>query len=269
MHITSIDEHPFHTLRYSNVESHRQLVVAHWPIHRARASGFPKGLAAIVAASDLQGRELLEAGQPGPRLLGEVLAAELAALAQRDVIPPARETAVILAGDLFAETQVRGGLGDAGPVYLAFAGHVKQVVGVHGNHDLVGKSAMLEQAMRDRVQILDVGTTSIGDMTIGGVGGIIGSPHKPNRRTTEDFLAALQLVLTSKHRPEVMLMHQGPDMPAENLPGSTEVRECILQTQWTGLVMCGHKHWKNPIMAISPGVNVLNLDGRCVVIVPE
>jgi len=63
---------------------------------------------------------------------------------------------------------------------------------VAGNHDLFPSRRVQSRNIR----LLDGEITELDTLRIGGVGGIIGDPGRPNRHTEEDFAARLEDGLT-------------------------------------------------------------------------
>ncbi len=69
-------------------------------------------------------------------------------------------------------------------------------------------------------------------------------------------------------RPDVLLLHEGPDLPAQGLAGRPAVRTALERADRAApnmLVVCGHCHWDVPIIELCSGVQVLNVDHRVVV----
>lgn len=102
----------------------------------------PAGIEAVVATSDLQGREGPGTEPKNSRLLGQAVAEEIELLSSLRELPPLANTGVILAGDLYAREGLdrRGGSGDAREVWRGFAERCRWVSGVAGNHDLFGNT---------------------------------------------------------------------------------------------------------------------------------
>lgn len=148
------------------------------PFYYARASGLPEGIGSIVLTSDLQGRER----ERQNRLLGEVVAEELGLLADLVDIPPI--DLAILAGDLYEypDCHKRSGSGEVSSVWQAFAG-ISQVLGVHGNHDVLSAPRELPRHAR----VLDGDILKMNQLVIGGVGGIIVTPNEPSENLRITF----------------------------------------------------------------------------------
>jgi len=68
------------------------------------------------------------------------------------------------------------------------------------------------------------------------------SPRKPWRKTDEDF----ENYIHSLHetQPDLVLMHDGPDVPENGNRGSPRIREAMM-TLTRPLVVRGHAHWES------------------------
>ena len=133
MKIISIEEKPFHKIRFITAGPKGKVRKRDLPFYRVFVDSLPKGMSSFIATSDLQGRE---SGR-GNRLLGEVVAEELSFLQEKKEVKSI--DLVLLAGDLYEypDCHKLGSTGDVTPVYNAFADKFKSVVGVHGNHDTI------------------------------------------------------------------------------------------------------------------------------------
>jgi len=238
------------------------------PILEATVDRLPEGLDAIIATGDLQGRERHEDAAGNPlRLLGEVVPQRLA----RDVLPAIGLTetdaiGVILAGDFYTVPTLdrRGGSGDVTPVWEAFENAFGWVCGVAGNHDLFGTTSDAPQ-FGGRAHFLDGNRIEISGLEIGGVSGIIGRPTKPWRRTEQEFVRVLDSMVT--RRADVVVMHDGPNIPGTKLVGSDCIRDAV-ERLGPALVIRGHAYWPSPLAELPGRVQVLNVDSRVVVIRP-
>ncbi len=248
-------------------------------ITRARISDLPDSLDGLVLTADLQGRELLpptnrrrQAGawrpREGRRLLGEVAANYLRRLCDGGDLPPANRLGVVLAGDFWAELGCtrRGGLGKVGPVWSAFGGTSRWVAGVLGNHDQYEhqrrSSDEAQEPSADRVALLDGDIVAMDGLRLGGVGGIIGDPFKPCRKSEKRFVELLEGVLG--HQPDMVILHEPPEVPEGGCRGKSVVRDCLLRNQRT-LLVCGHCHWPTPLQTLPNGTQVCNVDSRLIV----
>jgi len=269
MRIKEIDHNPFHSIDFEEVATGHKRVTTTLPLTRAVCEDLPDGVEVIVTAADLQGRELITGRDCPPRLLGEVLADELAVLSELGELPRLDKIGVILAGDLFARPELdrRGGSGDVRQVWNAFACRFRWVVGVAGNHDVFGPGWSIphfEAFMKTPgVYFLDGDVVFVDGLTIAGVSGVVGNPRRPFRRSEEDLLAAVAGYL--EHRPDVMVMHEGPDGASQDLPGVAAIREAIESRPRT-LVVRGHAHWPQPLVILESDTQILNVDARVVIL---
>jgi hypothetical protein len=236
-------------------------------VHVAKVDRLPEGISALLATADLQGRERFQDSPGGPlRLLGEVLPQRLAEelLPSLEIREPSR-AGVLLAGDFYTVPALdkRGGTGDVTSVWRAFADSFQWVAGIPGNHDLFGDPPQRRPRFPARMYYLDGGASQIGGFRIAGIGGIVGNPSRPNRRSEEDYLATLEGLLAPS--PEVLLMHDGPDGVLPGQRGLSRVRE-VLEASGMQLVIRGHAHWDEPFAEFTSGLQVLNVDARVVVL---
>jgi len=143
LQITNIQEHPIHYFPYKIVATRnandggiRSLVDATFPIWKGSVNSMPKELDAVIIASDLQGHCIVE---DEAVLMGLVFPAELKLLLEIEFpeLSPDK-IGILLCGDLYAMTHRRGGIGDVREVWAAFQKHFRWVVGVAGNHDMIG-----------------------------------------------------------------------------------------------------------------------------------
>ena len=236
------------------------------PVMLAQVDALPGDLAALLVTADLQGvvPDWHDGGRP--RLLGEELADAYLTLADQGVVPPAAATGVILAGDLYSapDASERGASGDVRSVWEAFASAFRWVAGVAGNHDRFGSAR--DQARfvaRPGVHLLDGDVASLDGLRVAGVGLIAGNPNKPGRRSEADQLGMLELVLGD--HPDVLVVHEGPN-GASDQRGSPGIRE-ELSRRPPPLTICGHCHWHRPLFELDGAAQVLNVDGRAVVLV--
>lgn len=241
----------------------------------------PPTVDAILACSDLQGIETERAPGSPRRLLGEVLAEELAVLAQLGESPPAKRIGVLLCGDFYVgrDLEHRGRHGDVRPVWRAFRERFRWVVGVAGNHDIFGDTSTiimteaqrLEEAQQFQqelgVYILDGDVITVDGMTIAGVSGIIGNASKhtsrPFRKEMSALLASIRKALS--YNPEILLLHQGPEVSILGLPGEPVIYTS-LEKERDLLVICGHVSWPIPLATLPNDVQVLNMDERAILL---
>lgn len=99
-------------------------------------------------------------------------------------------------------------------------------------------------------------------LRIGGIGGIIGNPSKPQRREELDYFQTLERILSQKI--DVLITHDGPCGTDARQRGDFRIRE-VLEQCATRLVIRGHKHWPHPLAQFPSGLQVLNVDKRVVI----
>ncbi len=260
LQIVSIDETLIREIHYLNASSrHAGTDVESLPVALGQlAAPLGETLDALIVCSDLQG--VVPGPQGRSELLGVQVAAVLEELAGDGVIPPAARTGVILAGDLYCvpAANKRGGYGDVTNVWVAFADVFAWVAGVAGNHDDVSGVAKLGR----NIHLLDGEIAEPDGLRIGGVGGIIGNPRKPGRRSEDDQLRALDRVI--RQDVDILVLHEGP-RGGDKQQGNAAIGAAI-EAGAVGLTICGHEHWRAPLAAHSRG-QILNVDARVVVLV--
>lgn len=267
MKIVTVDPSPFHAFHQRTAAGGGRTATHPLRLHRAKATGLPSALDALLIASDLQGIAPVTAADGAPGLVGEALAEQVEALADRGAVPAPAKIGVVLAGDLYSAPRAdqRGASGDVRSVWRAFAARFRWVVGVAGNHDTFGATAEEAKsfAAEPRIHLLDGATAMLDGLCVGGVGGIIGDSTKPGRREERAFLRALRGVLAE--RPAMLIMHHGPDAERGELRGHEQIRRA-LDRSGELLVVCGHVYWPSPVAQIRGGAHVLNVDGRVVLV---
>lgn len=262
MRIVKLDPKPLDAVPYLSAAAGGGIEHVELPIHSGKVEGLPARWDALIATSDLQGT--CKAGTTGcgeERLLGEELAEHLALLLQLEFpdIDP-RRVLVLLCGDLYADPGVRGSSGDPLPVWRAFDDRFGGVAGVAGNHDLFSSGGLEELA--EVLFFERPGIREAVGVRVAGLGGTIGRTDRPNRMPEELFLRELKRLLARK--PDLLLLHQGPDEPTLGLRGHIGIREQLESASDT-LVCCGHVHWEQPLAEIGQ-VQVLNADGRAFIL---
>lgn len=234
-----------------------------------RASGIGQ-FAGLVVTGDLQFRAKrdLKSWEPGP-MLGEVLAEELALLCDSGILPAASSLGVVLTGDLFCGEEVdrRGETGDVRSVWEAFAQRFMAVVGVAGNHDTFGDQRE-EKSFRSGAgrYLLDLDVVTVGGLSIGGLSGIVGDPGRRNRRVEDEYVVGVE-VLTTAPGLDLLVLHESPGLSQHGLVGNERVAQ-LLGARHVPLVVCGHSHWGQHLAELPSGTQVLNVDARCVVLLP-
>ncbi len=229
------------------------------PIYEAHVDGLGDGIEAIVVTADLQGRELFSKSRQGPpRLLGEVLPNLLATqlLAQWGLSDP-QSIGVLLAGDFYTVPNLdkRGGTGDVTEVWKSFAEHFAWVVGVAGNHDSFGTDHDSVPRFSSHLHYLDGDSVEVAGISIAGLGGIIGNPQRFRRRSEGDYLGTLELLLEPK--PDILLLHDGPDASDGSYAGSSRIRE-VIEQHAPVFVVRGHTSWSKPLVGLANRSQVLN-----------
>ena len=266
MRITPITAQPIIQIPFLNAgRGPGAFYVDQLPVHTAEVVGLPDELDAIVATADLQGRERFEDGNGGPlRLLGELLPEQLSAEILPRLEVSSRRTGVILAGDFYTVPGLdkRGGSGDVTGVWRAFSDQFRWVAGVAGNHDMFGDHAAPTSRLGNNTHYLDGTSTTLDSLSVVGIGGIIGNPRKPHRKTDDEFVELIEK--SSEVRPDILVMHDGPDLPEESLRGSPRIRLAVEQSS-IPLIVRGHAHWPAPLVNLANGTQVLNVHGRVVV----
>jgi 3',5'-cyclic-AMP phosphodiesterase len=266
MRVTSIDMTPVAEIQHLAAAGEGRAASRRLPVLRGTVDALPSGLDALVLASDLQGVAELEPGDS--RLLGEVVAARLAAMAKAGAIPPCDRTGVLLAGDLFSApaADVRGASGDVRSVWRAFARYFRWVAGVAGNHDTFGAGHDRGRSFHEPgIHLLDGTAVKLDGLNIAGVGGIAGDATKPGRRDEREFVRELKRMIAGA--PDVVVLHHGPDAQRGELRGHPEIRRAF-DRSGPLLVVCGHVYWPQPTTDLRGGAQALNVDSRVVVLQP-
>jgi Icc-related predicted phosphoesterase len=267
MQVVAIESSPFHTFEHRTAAGGGRTAIYAIELYRGKVRGLPDALDALLIASDLQGVAPVAAEGGALRLVGEALAEQVATLADGGAVPALAKIGVVLAGDLYSAPAAdqRGASGDVRSVWRAFAARYRWVVGVAGNHDTFGGTTQEAASFiaEPRIHLLDGATATLDGLRVGGVGGIIGDPNKPGRRDQRDFLRAMRRVLAE--RPAMLVMHHGPDTQRGQLRGHPEIRRA-LDRSGELLVVCGHVYWPAPVSELRGGAQVLNVDGRVVLL---
>lgn len=258
MRITALTDEVRGTLRFLNASPRgRGPEITEAPVLIGTVDRLPPGIEALVATSDLQG---VTTGMP--RLAGEEVPDLLRGLG---VLDPSRSGA-ILAGDFSSDSDARkrGATGDVLTVWRAFSESFRWTLGVAGNHDLFGAEAPSPGPLRHgNGEVLD-GTLAVRDeLSVAGVGGIIGKPSKVNRKTCDEYWVRISEVLDSG--PEILVTHESPLVEGLGEKGSFELAEMV-KGKTDLLHICGHCHWSMPLAQMPGGPQILNVDKRVVVL---
>jgi hypothetical protein len=256
MRISNIEPVPFHLLPYSHSASANS-PRCELPFFRAFVDGLPNSLDAILATADLQGVVSTGVG------LGEALPSTILRLRDERRLPPRDRTATILAGDLHA----RAGEDHVLPIWLAINHVCRWVAGVPGNHDRFGRAASNPIAREARngstAHLLDGSSVTLDGIRIGGLGGIVSSIDGPRHRREQDYSAALSSLL--EQHCDVLVLHDGPNVAGTDLPGWPSVRR-VLEAAAPVLLIRGHDDWPDPMAERVNGTQILNVEGRVVVL---
>jgi 3',5'-cyclic-AMP phosphodiesterase len=264
MRILDIAALPFWEIPYRLAGPGRTIDTAVLPLIYGTVDVLPKGIEAMLACSDLQGRGQPRSATPTPDLLGETLTTELALLAATGEIPEPQRIGILLLGDFYADPhlQGRGVHGNVGAVWRTFAANFRWVLGVAGNHDIIDRPPVPGQT---NAHLFDGDIVMVDGLRVGGVSGIIGAAKvgRAWRRDEISFMDALNGLLRTN--PDILLLHQGPDTGTPARPGHPTIRGALEHT--TGvLTLCGHVHWPSPLATLPGGNQVLNVDGRAVLL---
>jgi len=269
MRVLAVENRPFHDIPYETVCKRGWRAPARLPLVRGTVDSLPAGVDALVCAGDLQGREKASNGGVAcPRLLGAALVDELGRLSEAAKVPPLARVGVALTGDLYIRPQLdsRRDNGDVRCVWRAFAQRCAWVTGVAGNHDGFGRSpCALGLFRRERgVRYLDRDVTDVGGLRVAGLSGVIGDPRRVFRKSDEDFLASVTSMLS--WGADMLILHQGPNDEAGEFEGNRRIRECLAAGP-SVFCVCGHSRWGEPLRELRNGSQVLNVDGRVVLLV--
>lgn len=273
MRIIEIDNMPIDTFLYKNVGSRndanydgsRKIIEKQLPILKGKLDIKTNEIDALIIASDLQGN--IE-NNDNSNLLGEQIAEYLKLLIELEFNLLPKNVGVILAGDLYATLDKRGGYGDVRQVYLNFRDNFKWVVGVNGNHDKIGENKVDEQHFKkaENIFILHKQTKEIDNYTISGISGIIGNNLKPNRVDENEYLTSLKKLLVDK--PDFIVLHESPDYPNDNFEGNEKIRQ-IIESSPKNLIICGHRFWNEPLRELKNGSQILNVNERVIVLTKQ
>jgi 3',5'-cyclic-AMP phosphodiesterase len=267
--IKSLNIKPIETYPYWIVQTggrrndgNRLIEQVQLPILLGEIEGLSKDIDAIIATSDLQGNvkegdETHYLGEKLPDFLTTFLEIELPHIDKKRV-------GIILCGDLYANLEKRGEAGDVRNVWFAFKKQFKWVVGVAGNHDEFGDNVGFQIFKNEKdIHFLERHIKEVDKMAFGGVSGIIGRTDKAFRIEESDFLNTLKKLLLKQ--PQAILLHQNPSYIEQNLIGHDGIR-AIIENSPPTLIFCGHCHWDIPLVTLKNDAQVLNLDGRVVIL---
>lgn len=256
MKIIDINNTPFFKLPFRASGRKAHINECSIPFYKVRVDSMPKGITSFALTSDLQGRECDNKN----RLLGESVADSLASLVDKSVIDTI--DIMLLAGDFYEYPDLRklGGTGDVTSVLNAFANYFPYVISVLGNHDIV-----CDAEISKNVSILDGSVASYNGLNIGGVGGIIGNLERNQRKTESQYEKYLDKIINK--RPDILLLHEGPDDPINQQRGNSMIRNKIVSNK-NGLILFGHGYWEHPYINIGNN-HLLNTNRRVYIFVSD
>lgn len=265
----TIGNHPIETYAYLNVspggkdaDGNVQVVTEHLPIFEGTISGLPAPFQASIVASDLQGMVEMNGDM---KLLGEGLPEYLYDLLQINYPQLAPEhVLVILCGDLYANLEKRGGIGDVSAVWQAFRNYFPVIIGVAGNHDYFG-DLVDERALQSTpgIHVLHNQIVSVGSLRLAGLGGIMGRCDKPNRIEPIDYLTKLEQLLSKQ--PDVLKLHQSPGFAEPALNGSVELGRFLVRKKRC-VIFCGHTHWPITTINLLNQTQIVNGHGKLLIL---
>lgn len=272
MKILEIESEPIENYPYwivqtggRDINGNRVIEKISLPILLGKVNGLGQDIDALIATSDLQGT--IKDGE-NEYLLGEQLPEFLSMFIEIEFPKlDKNRIGIILCGDLYANLEKRGGRGDVKDVWREFKKYFKWVIGVAGNHDDFGSLSEFESFKREeKIHYLHGQIKEIDKIRVGGISGIIGRTDKPQRVEEKEYLTILKKLLLKQ--PSMILLHQSPNVLEDNLEGSQEIRK-IIETSPSNLIFCGHSHWDKPLAILENEAQIVNLDGRVLILIHE
>ncbi|MCB9049798.1 MAG: hypothetical protein H6556_10225 [Lewinellaceae bacterium] len=100
-------------------------------------------------------------------------------------------------------------------------------------------------------------------LRIGGISGIIGREDKANRVEEQEYLKSLRQLLNQGL--DILLLHETPDYPEQNLSGNPKIRE-VIANEPSSIVCCGHCHWNKTLIEFDNSSKVMNVDAKVVIL---
>ena len=259
MRILGINSFPFHTLSYTIGSS----TPATLPFCQGIVDSLPDGLEAMIATGDLQGVAPSRKNSRSGAFLGEALADELQLLQSTGELPPANKIAILLTGDL----QPSAGTDDVLGVWQSLGITCAWIAGVAGNHDEFGDKRERTHGpptfKLPSLHFFDDQVEQIGSMLIAGISGIVGNTCEPWVRSDAEFKAVVERLV--REAPEVLLMHDGPNVAGTDLGGWPSVRR-VLEAAAECIVFRGHDAWQTVLATLPNGTQVVNVEGRVLVL---
>ena len=196
-------------------------------------------------------------------MLGEVIVEYLIDLHRAGDIPHNKTCGIILAGDYWSRPDRKmKGKGYVAHIWRELAQRFRWAIGVAGNHDFFGKLTEFQElnSTRYNLKILDDACKKIDGIMIAGISGVVGNVNKSFNRTMDEYVQTVTRLVNIN--PDILVMHDGPDYMA--YPGQPYIREALRGSE--SLIIRGHKHWNEPLQTIEGGPQVLNVNGRIVIL---
>jgi len=211
------------------------------PIMVFDADGLPPAVDAVMMTADLQGSAGTDAD---PVLPLEALVPALDNHARNGEIPALDRTVAVLAGDFWArlDASKRGGEGDIRGAVRAVREAFLGVALIAGNHDWFGDhpSDLTAFGREHEIALASDRLVDVHGVRIAGVDGVVGDPARRSfRRPLAKFVAAVDQA--ARHRPDIVLLHQGPARGTDRRPEVPEIRAACLKFHG-GLVVFGHTY---------------------------
>lgn len=271
LRITRIDPEPLERIPSVNAApGGRRTEYTFVPVYRAYVEGLPESLQGLLVTSDLQGYDTDRVPPQERRLLGHVVADFTDDLAELGMIPDQLAVGALLAGDFYAINTLdkRGGLGNVEGVWGSFLERFRWVAGVSGNHDQFGGACDFEVFTgQANCYPLHGRVIEVDGLSIAGISGIIGTSRKPWRCSPKEWERMAERVL--EQEPDILILHQGPENPVKRRKGHPLVNEVLARFEHQPLVIFGHCRWPEVVSSLPSGAQLLNVDYRAVMLVPE
>lgn len=253
-----LEPQPFYLLSFLNAGAghHAGSYSENLPFYKGTIEGLPAGTPPLMLTADLQGRT--DYGDSEETLLGVAIPNELFEIGADFDLPAPDASLALLAGDFYTypNASKRGGTGHVDAVWEQMEAAFAETFGVAGNHDLFKNKPR---------NLLEGQCRHYGKLRIAGVSGIIGNPAKPNRLDAREFAARLDNVLSEA--PHILLLHAAPDL-GDDAPGSVELTQMLIESNFSGLIVCGHVHWEQRVQRLGRAT-VLNVHEAVVLLDPQ
>jgi Icc-related predicted phosphoesterase len=263
----AIENYPYWIVKKGGIDKNGNQTIQEvdLPIFLGKIAHLGENLDAIIATSDLQGivkhddKEYL-LGEKLPEFLSIYLELEFPKLDKNRI-------GILLCGDLYANLEKRGVGGNVQNIWREFNKYFKWVVGVAGNHDDFGNIHEFNAFRNEQnIYYLHKDIQKIDRLNFGGISGIIGRSDKPQRVEEKEYLMSLKKMLLKQ--PSSILLHQSPDVKAEDLEGNEAIRK-VIESSPQNLIFCGHSHWNKQLVVLENGTQIVNLDGKVLVLIND